>query len=172
MAVVSLVKLLFDEYHKTLLMISQHCFRQWLGVIRQRTITWSNVHPLVCHSLYGVTRPQWIKASFPGCQIHGDNWALLNFFDALVHFIIRPSANMMLCSWYKLIFVCLGFYYNHPITSHNIWSVMIMKLSGMILKETQAGWFSINMSLPVQGIPVAKIRCSQDGFIFIMFSSL
>ena len=31
------------EWCRTLLMISQHCVRWWLGAIRQQAITWSNV---------------------------------------------------------------------------------------------------------------------------------
>ena len=32
-----------NECHKTLLTISQHCFRYWLGAVRQQAITWTNV---------------------------------------------------------------------------------------------------------------------------------
>ena len=32
-----------DECHRTLLMISQHWFRYWLGAIRQQAITWTSV---------------------------------------------------------------------------------------------------------------------------------
>ena len=32
-----------DECYRTLLMISQHWFRQWLGAIRQQAITWTSV---------------------------------------------------------------------------------------------------------------------------------
>ena len=32
-----------DECHRTLLMISQHCFRWWLGAVRQQAITWTSV---------------------------------------------------------------------------------------------------------------------------------
>ena len=35
-------KLLSTGYHWTLLMISQHWLRQWLGVIRKQAITWIN----------------------------------------------------------------------------------------------------------------------------------
>ena len=45
MAEVSLVKLLSDERHRTLLMKSQHWFRQWLGAIRHQAITWASVDP-------------------------------------------------------------------------------------------------------------------------------
>ena len=45
MAEVSIVKLLSDKCHWTLLMISQHWFRQWLGAVRQQAITWANVDP-------------------------------------------------------------------------------------------------------------------------------
>ena len=44
MADVSFVELPLDECHCTLLMISQDCFRLWLGAVRQQAITWSDVH--------------------------------------------------------------------------------------------------------------------------------
>ena len=43
MAELSRVKLLLDECHWTLLIISQHWIRQWLGAVRLQTITWANV---------------------------------------------------------------------------------------------------------------------------------
>ena len=47
-AEVSPKKLPSDECHKTLLMISQHWFRWWLGAVRQQAITWANVDPDLC----------------------------------------------------------------------------------------------------------------------------
>ena len=44
-AEVSLMKLLSDECHDTLLMISQPWFRWWLGAVRKQAITWANVDP-------------------------------------------------------------------------------------------------------------------------------
>ena len=41
----SLVQLPWYECHWTSLMISQHWFRQWLGVVRKQAITWANVDP-------------------------------------------------------------------------------------------------------------------------------
>ena len=32
-----------DECHRTLLMMSQHLFRWWLGAVRQQAITWTSV---------------------------------------------------------------------------------------------------------------------------------
>ena len=50
MAEVSLVKLPSNECYWTLLMLSQHWFRQWLGAIRQRTIAWASIdQDLCCH---------------------------------------------------------------------------------------------------------------------------
>ena len=45
---VSLVNLPSDECHWTLLMISQHWFRKWLGAIRQQATTWAIVDPVLC----------------------------------------------------------------------------------------------------------------------------
>ena len=45
-----LEKLSSDECHWTLLIISQHWFRSWLGAVRHQAITWANVDPdLSCH---------------------------------------------------------------------------------------------------------------------------
>ena len=38
-----------DECHRTLLMISQHWFREWLGAVRQQAITWASVDSVLCH---------------------------------------------------------------------------------------------------------------------------
>ena len=37
-----------DECNITLLIISQHWFRYWLGAVRQQAITWVNVEPDLC----------------------------------------------------------------------------------------------------------------------------
>ena len=41
------VKLLSGECHRKLLTRSQYWFRQWLGAVRQQTITWANVDPVL-----------------------------------------------------------------------------------------------------------------------------
>ena len=40
-----------DECYGTLLMISQHCFRWWLGAVRHHAISWTNVDPDLCHHM-------------------------------------------------------------------------------------------------------------------------
>ena len=40
-----------DECHRTLLMISQHWFRQWLGAVRQQAITWTSVDQDLQHHM-------------------------------------------------------------------------------------------------------------------------
>ena len=47
----SLMKNLPGECLWTSLMISQHWFRWWLGVVRQQAITWANVDPDLCHHM-------------------------------------------------------------------------------------------------------------------------
>ena len=32
-----------DECRKNPLLISQHCFREWLGAVKHQAITWTNV---------------------------------------------------------------------------------------------------------------------------------
>ena len=51
MAGVFLVKLPSEESHWTLVMISQHWFRQWLGAVRQQAIALANVDPDLCRHL-------------------------------------------------------------------------------------------------------------------------
>ena len=45
------VKLLSHVCHRTLLIGSQHWFRQWLGAMRKLAITWDNVDQDYCHCL-------------------------------------------------------------------------------------------------------------------------
>ena len=40
-----------DEYHRTILMISQHWVRLWLGAIRQQAISWANIDTDFCHRI-------------------------------------------------------------------------------------------------------------------------
>ena len=40
-----------DECHKTLVLISQHWFRSWLGAVRQQAISWANVDPDLCRHM-------------------------------------------------------------------------------------------------------------------------
>ena len=70
MAELSHVNLALDECHSTLLMISQHWFREWLGAISQQAITWANVDPDLCrhmasldptHFFFKVTMNESIK---------------------------------------------------------------------------------------------------------------
>ena len=51
MTELSLMKLPSDEFHWTVLMISQHWFRLWLGAVRQQAITWAHVDPDFCHHM-------------------------------------------------------------------------------------------------------------------------
>ena len=44
----SLGQLPSDECQWTLVMIRQHWFRQWLGVVRHQAITWANADPYLC----------------------------------------------------------------------------------------------------------------------------
>ena len=41
----------WDECHGTLLMMSQHWFRYWLGAVRQQAITWTNVDIVPCRHM-------------------------------------------------------------------------------------------------------------------------
>ena len=47
----NLAKLPLNDYHWTLLMNSQHWFREWFSAIRQQAITWSNVDPGLCRHM-------------------------------------------------------------------------------------------------------------------------
>ena len=43
------IKLPSIEWHKTSLMVRQHCFRQWLGAIMQQAITWTSIDQVPWH---------------------------------------------------------------------------------------------------------------------------
>ena len=63
MADVYLVKLLSDEHHWTLQMISQHWFRQWLGAVRQQAITWANVDQDLCRHMASLSHNELTLAT-------------------------------------------------------------------------------------------------------------
>ena len=50
-----------DECHRTLLMISQHWFRWWLGAVRQQAITWANVDLVPCRHMASPGHNMFIK---------------------------------------------------------------------------------------------------------------
>ena len=56
-----LVKLPSDECNWILLMISQHCFRYWLGAVRQQAITWANVDPDLCRHMASLCHNELMK---------------------------------------------------------------------------------------------------------------
>ena len=70
MAEVSLVKLPSNECHGTLLMISQHWFRKWLGAVRHQVITSDNVDPDLYHHMVslGHNEFQCSKLSKKSCR--------------------------------------------------------------------------------------------------------
>ena len=45
------VKSISGECNKSVLVISQHLFRKWLGAPRQQVISWTNVDPVLCRHL-------------------------------------------------------------------------------------------------------------------------
>ena len=54
MSEVSLIKLSSDECHWTLLTLSQHWFRWWLGAVRKQAITWASVDTDLCRHMTSV----------------------------------------------------------------------------------------------------------------------
>ena len=52
------ILLLSGECHGTPLMISQHCFRYWLGAIKHQAITLTNLDPKLFPC--GITKLQWV----------------------------------------------------------------------------------------------------------------
>ena len=47
------LELVLNEFHGTVLILNQHWFnfRQWLGAIQAKAITWANVDPDLCHHM-------------------------------------------------------------------------------------------------------------------------
>ena len=116
MAEVYLVKLPSDESHWTLLMISQHWFRWWLGAVRQQAITWVNVDPDLCRHMVSLghnelnafvnknerTLHDDILAQGKGnyrpqravCKGQYDRYFLINFCFHLLHRSSRENSDM------------------------------------------------------------------------------
>ena len=51
MAELYVAKFPSNECRWTILMMSEHWFRQWLGAVRPQTIAWANVAPDLCHHM-------------------------------------------------------------------------------------------------------------------------
>ena len=60
------VHLALGYWHSTLLVISQHKFKLWLGAIRQQAITWANVDADLCYHMSSQGPNGWTSWEFPG----------------------------------------------------------------------------------------------------------
>ena len=111
LAEVSPTKLPSDECHKTVLMISQHWFRQWLGAVRQQAITWANVDPDLWSQMASLGLSQLMGRQMHNlsglltCSIQ-PNFAVSNLVMAVTYFRNyngkHKSTNLWVpCSWKK-----------------------------------------------------------------------
>ena len=87
MAEVSLVKLLSDECHWSLPVISKHWFREWVSAVRQQAITWANVDPDLCHHMVSLGHNEflsWILLFSIWIPV----WQILSYFMETNHFYL------------------------------------------------------------------------------------
>ena len=72
-----------DECHRTLLMISQHWFRWWLGAIRQQAITWTSVDQDFRHHMASLGPNELSEAgsSHPLHSTSGPHFKTKSFLD-------------------------------------------------------------------------------------------
>ena len=61
-----------DECHRTLLIISQHWFRLWLGAVRQQAITRANVDPDLCRQMASLDLNELRRECCLEINSHGD----------------------------------------------------------------------------------------------------
>ena len=61
------------QCHRTLLMISQHWFRLWLGAWWHQAITWANVDPDLCHHIASL--------GHKALKTHKTYWIICLIFD-------------------------------------------------------------------------------------------
>ena len=103
------VKLVLSDYHGPQLMISQYCFRYWLGAIWHQAITWTNIEPDLCcprpslgHNK--LTQTVWVNCFCHICWCPGSMCHLFinshRFGGPFLHrFICNPSQKIMFHSW-------------------------------------------------------------------------
>ena len=87
-----IVKLPSDECHWTLLMISQHWLRWWLGAVRQQAITWANFDPDLSHHMASLG-PNELKFTSTACEITL-RWMPQNTLDNK-----STLVEVMACHW-------------------------------------------------------------------------
>ena len=97
MVVISQAKLPADEHHWTLVIISQHWFRWWLGAIRQQAIAWTNVDLDPCHHIASLGQNELIYSGMMTAYIillvailfpdspGSLSWIILSWFQPLPH---------------------------------------------------------------------------------------
>ena len=83
-----------DECRKTSWMINQHCFRIWLGAIRQQAITWANFDPDLCRHM-------------PSLGHNAFNWqnapisCTLRYAMVCIYWVIWLNKQVS-CSWFVI----------------------------------------------------------------------
>ena len=96
------VKLFSGDWRRSLLMISQHWFRQWLGAVRQQAITWTSVdQDLQRHmASFGPSELTWWALRYPAlCTIS----CMLYNIQPLYYIIYVVIYPIVRSSWFSLI---------------------------------------------------------------------
>ena len=93
-----------DECYRTLLMISQHWFRKWLGAVRQQAITWTTVDQDLQRHMVSLgpnelthlplNKMAVISQHF---QMHFHEWKIL-YFDKNFTEVCSSGSNWQYCS--------------------------------------------------------------------------
>ena len=84
-----------DECHRTLLMISHHWFRWWLGAVRQQAITWTSVDQDLQHHMASLGPNE---LTFLVLQLDlRENCFNSMAINAMTPYVTMPSATMEMC---------------------------------------------------------------------------
>ena len=87
-----------DECHMTLLMISQHWFRWWLGAIRQQATIWANVDSVPCRLMVSLGHNELTHWGLV-CRYVSVNTLIIASGNHLAH--VRMQYIELLMCWIK-----------------------------------------------------------------------
>ena len=96
----------------TLLMVSQHWFRLWLGALRQQAITWANVDPDLCRHMVSLGHNE---------LTHGTSWQV-TFCGPCIYitrYSLTPTEKQIyIARWHKSV-ICKQLF-------DKVWIILIL----------------------------------------------
>ena len=80
-----------NEWHSTLLLISQHWFRYWLAAVRKQAITWNNIDPIPWWHMASLGHNEWFIGNTQDIKLNSSvqNYPNHHCSPSLVHKFLR-----------------------------------------------------------------------------------